>query len=89
MNIDEARGVVLTVLGRIAPEIDPATVDGDADIGGDLDLDSMDFLNLVEGVATETGVEIPERDYPQVATLSSFAQYLVGAGLASGSSTAP
>jgi acyl carrier protein len=76
MNTDEARTLVLTVLGRIAPEIDPATIDADAELGSELDLDSMDFLTLVEDVGRETGFDIPERDYPQIMTLTLFADYL-------------
>lgn len=77
MNNDEARQVILTVLGRVAPEIDPTTVDPDTELGDELDLDSMDFLNLVEGVATEVHIDIAERDYPQLTTLASFADYLI------------
>ena len=76
MNDDQARNVIITVLGRIAPEIDPAGIQDDTELGNDLDLDSMDFLNLVEGVAVEAACEIPERDYPQLGTVASFAAYL-------------
>lgn len=76
MTNDDARAVIISVLGRIAPEIDPATIDPDAELGDELDLDSMDFLNLVEGVAAETHREIAERDYPQLMTLAGFTQYL-------------
>ena len=38
----------------------------------------MDFLNLIVAVArTDTGVEIPERDYPQLANLNRAIAYLV------------
>ena len=36
----------------------------------------MDFLNLVEGVASATGMEIPERDYPRLETLDAFGAYV-------------
>jgi acyl carrier protein len=42
-----------------------------------LDLDSMDFLNFMIGLHERTGVEIPELDYPQVATVEGCAAYLV------------
>jgi acyl carrier protein len=79
MTSDEARSVIVAVLARVAPELDPASIDPNAEIGTDLDLDSMDFLNLVEGVAVEVHRDIAERDYPQLTTLASFAEYLADA----------
>lgn len=76
MNRDEAAAVIADVLGGIAPEIDVVAVDPAATLVEDLDLDSIDFLNLVAGVAERTGREIPERDYPRLATLAGFAAYL-------------
>jgi acyl carrier protein len=37
----------------------------------------MDFLNLVEGLKEETGVDIPESAYAQVRSLDGLAEYLV------------
>jgi acyl carrier protein len=76
VNRDQAAALVADVLGGIAPEIDVAGVDPTATLVEDLDLDSIDFLNLVAGVAERTGREIPERDYPRLATLAGFAAYL-------------
>ena len=42
------------------------------------DLDSMDFMSLIEGIAARLGVDIPEADYPQLTTLSSAETYVVG-----------
>lgn len=78
MNAEEARDVVTRVLAQIAPEIDLATVPPDAELAEELDLDSMDFLNLVTGIAEQTGVEIPERDYEQIRSLAGCVDYLVG-----------
>lgn len=79
MNHDEAMAAITTTLAEIAPEIDAATIDPTADLRADLDLDSMDFLNLVIGVHERTGVEIPEQDYPRLATLDGFIAYLTAA----------
>jgi acyl carrier protein len=76
VNLDDARTLIGDVLGGIAPEIDLATVDPAAGLVDDLDLDSIDFLNLVTGVAERTGRDIPERDYPRIASLDAFAAYL-------------
>jgi len=76
MNEAEARNVVVEVLAAIAPEIDGATIDPDAELGAEVDLDSMDFLNLVDGVSARVGHDIPEHDYPHLTTLAAFGAYL-------------
>jgi acyl carrier protein len=76
MDPDQARAAVLAVLATVAPEIDLATVTGDTELRFELDLDSMDFLNLIEGIAQTTGVSIPEKDYPQVETLDDLGAYV-------------
>lgn len=76
MNATDARSLLARLLGRIAPEADLATLDPDAPLQEGLDLDSMDFLNLVTAVEEETGRTIPERDYPTLSTLAGFSAYL-------------
>ena len=39
----------------------------------------MDFLNLMTALYEEAGVEVPERDYPELATVTGFSRYLVAA----------
>lgn len=76
MTNDETKTVVLRVLRGIAPEADPAALDPDADLRDQLDIDSMDFLNFVLGLHEAFGVEIPERDYPQMSSLDACVGYL-------------
>lgn len=44
----------------------------------DLELDSMDFLNLVTALHQQLGLDIPETDYPKIATLALAVGYLKG-----------
>jgi len=76
MNQREAAELALKTLGEVAPEVDPATVDAGLDLREEVDLDSMDFLNFVTALSEATGVEIRERDYPELATLDGCAAYL-------------
>lgn len=76
MNEDEVRTLAAEVLAGIAPEADLATVGEGEDLREALDLDSMDFLNLVIGLAQKTGRAIPEADYPKLFTLKGMAAYL-------------
>lgn len=79
MNRDEARDVIAQGLRGIAPEADLAEVRADKPLQDELDLDSMDFLNLMVAIAERTGIEIPERDYPEVDHLDGLVAYLVDA----------
>jgi acyl carrier protein len=76
MNNDEARAVVAAVIGQIAPEIDLDEVDPDTDLRDEADLDSLDFLSLVEGIKQATGVDVPEEDYPLVRSVTGLTGYL-------------
>ncbi|MBN2906958.1 MAG: acyl carrier protein [Rhodobacteraceae bacterium] len=76
MTDPEIRAAFLAALSDVAPDIDPATVGGGDHIQDDLELDSMDVLNLVATLHKALGVDIPEADYPQIATLDLAARYL-------------
>jgi acyl carrier protein len=76
VNVTDARETVLDLLAEIAPEIDLDTVPDDQDLRDAVDLDSLDFLTLVERVHETTGVDVPEMDYDQVRTLSGWVGYL-------------
>jgi acyl carrier protein len=72
----ELRATVLHVLGEIAPEADLAALKPEVGFRDQLDLDSMDLLNFVVGLHAALGVEIPETDYPKLATLDACVEYL-------------
>ncbi len=76
MTRADIQHVIADSLHRIAPELDAAHVDPTADLRRDLDLDSIDFLELVTALHRELGVDIPERDYGQLATLAAAVDYL-------------
>lgn len=79
MTRDDANALVLEILSGVAPEVDPATVDRAEELQVEFDLDSIDFLNVVEGVSNAIGRDIPERDYPSLATLDALVEYVVAA----------
>jgi acyl carrier protein len=76
VNDDERRRIVCSVLSEIAPEADVDVLEGNVELNEQLDIDSMDFLNFVIGIHDATGIDIPERDYPQLATLDGCVDYL-------------
>ena len=80
MNEQQARDTILGVLRQIAPEADFTELEPDVELREQLDIDSMDFLNFVIGIHEQTGIDIPEEDYDEMATLNGCARYLVKAG---------
>ena len=76
MEEAQARRLAADVLARIAPEADLSSVRDDEDLREALDLDSMDFMNFVIGLAEGSGVNIPEADTPRLRTLGGLVGYL-------------
>lgn len=78
MTVDEAKKAIEEVLGQVAPNADLATLAPDADLRDNLELDSLDFLNFVEGLSSRVGQRIDEDDYPKLASLAGAAAFIAG-----------
>ena len=76
MTHDDALELVRTAIHEVAPEADLGRIEPDETMQEALDMDSIDFLNFVIGLHQRTGLEIPERDYPELATLEGCLEYL-------------
>ena len=72
-DIDDA---IRQAIGAVAPEADLVGVDPDARLRETLDLDSLDFLNIIERLYVLTGVSIPEDDYRVIDTWRKLSGYL-------------
>ena len=76
MTPDDIRAAVLRALGGVAPEADLEHLKSDVGFREQLDIDSMDFLNFVIALHKAFRIEIPEKDYPKLATLDGCIAYL-------------
>lgn len=76
MNPADVRAAVRDELARIAPEVDFEAIDPTADLRDEIDIDSMDFLNLVTGLHQRSGINIPEADYPKLESLRGLIDYI-------------
>ncbi|NBD38053.1 MAG: acyl carrier protein [Verrucomicrobia bacterium] len=76
MTKEECKQVVLDIIAEIAPDEDLAEVNPGVRLRDQLDLDSMDFLDIVMELRKQHGIEVPEEDYQQLASLESCADYL-------------
>jgi len=68
--------VIQNSIQKVAPDVNVLELDPEEDIRDELDLDSMDFMNLIILVSTKTQVKIPENDYNQVQTLNAMLHYI-------------
>ena len=76
MTDAEAKSLIVDVLSAIAPEADFDALPPAAVLRDELDLDSMDFLNFIAALHERTRVNIPEADYPRLATLEAAIRYI-------------
>lgn len=70
------RHAVLDVLLSVAPEVDAARLVASRPLRHQVDLDSMDWLNVLVGLHDRLGVQIPEADYARLVTLDDLLDYL-------------
>ncbi|UCV17191.1 acyl carrier protein [Ferribacterium limneticum] len=75
---EQIRTAVLAIVKRLAPEVDPTKIIPDKPLRSQIDLDSMDWLNVLAAIHEKLGVDIPETDYGKVQTLDSIVAYLAG-----------
>lgn len=76
MSRDEILAGVLRVLVEIAPEADPETLRRDIPLRDQVDIDSMDFLNLIVGIGVELQMDVPESAYDQLQTLDEIVAFV-------------
>jgi acyl carrier protein len=77
MTIEEIKNVVLEIIQDIDDEADLENLKPDEALRDQLDLDSMDFLDIVMELRKRYKIQIPEADYPELATLDSCISYLI------------
>ena len=76
MTRAEIKIAVVEALRRVAPEVNPASIQEAVSFRDQLDLDSMDFLNFVLALHERLGIDVPEADYPRLYSLNGAVDYL-------------
>ena len=76
MNAVEIRAEVLDILAEIAPDEDLSQLQDDTAFREQLELDSMDFLDIVMELRKRHRVQIPEDDYINLASMTTTVAYL-------------
>jgi len=76
MTSNEIREAVLDILEGIAPDEDLSGLRDEVSFREQLELDSMDFLDIVMELRKRYRVQVPEEDYGQLVSMASTVQYL-------------
>jgi acyl carrier protein len=76
MSPAEIKETILDILEGIAPDEDLSGLKDDVPLREQLELDSMDFLDIVMELRKRYRIQIPEDDYLELATMNSTVNYL-------------
>ena len=74
---DQARALLEHAVRRVVPDADLSSLPPGADLRRELELDSLDFLGIVEQLSQDARVRIDEDDYPALATVESAVAFLL------------
>jgi acyl carrier protein len=76
MTATEIRAAVIEILADIAPDEDLSNLKEDVPFREQLELDSMDFLDIVMELRKRYRIQIPEEEYSELASMASTVRYL-------------
>lgn len=76
MTADDIREAIRDILSDIAPDEDLSGLKEEVPFREQLELDSMDFLDIVMELRKRYRIQIPEEDYPRLASMASTVEYL-------------
>ena len=76
MNDSEIRAGVIAAIRAVAPEVGADELDPRLRLRDQVDLDSMDWLNVIVGFHERFGLAIPEADYARLTTLDAIVAYI-------------
>lgn len=76
MTGEQIRDVILDILSRIAPDEDLSDLNDEVAFRDQMELDSMDFLDIVMELRKLYRIQIPEEDYGNLTTMASTVSYL-------------
>jgi acyl carrier protein len=76
MNAEAVRKIIINIIAEIAMDEDLSNLDDNIRLREQLDLDSMDFLDIVMELKKRYKIEVPTEDYMKLATMNSCIEYL-------------
>jgi len=76
MTREEIQNAVVDIIQTVAPDEDLTNLKPSEKLRDQIELDSMDFLDIVMELRKRYGVHVPEGDYKELATLEGCVNYL-------------
>jgi len=76
MKAEEIRSMILKVIQEILPDEDVSNLKPDVRIRDQIEMDSMDFLDMIMELRKRYGISVPEDDYMELSTLDGSVAYL-------------
>ncbi len=76
MTAADIRIEILNILEVIAPDEDLSNIDDSVNFRDQMELDSMDFLDIVMELRKRHRIQIPEDDYMELASMNSTVKFL-------------
>ena len=76
MSREQIIEAIKDIIRTIAPDEELSGLKSDLRLRDQIALDSMDFLDIVMELRKRYGVQVPEEDYKELATLDGCAAYL-------------
>jgi len=73
---EQVKKFVIDIIADIALDDNLDNIKDDIALREQLDLDSMDFLDIVMELKKRHKIEVPQEDYPRLASLNSCVEYL-------------
>ena len=73
---EQVREKVLAIISDIALDDDLSTIKDEIALRDQLELDSMDFLDIVMELKKRHKIEVPQEDYTKLASMQSCVEYL-------------
>ena len=76
MTKEQIKDKILEIIAQIMPDENLSNLKGDIPIREQVELDSMDFLDIIMELRKRYGIEVPEDDYVHLDTLDGSVAYL-------------
>ena len=76
METSDPGAKILALLTRIAPDIEPGSVDPDLALRDQFDFDSMDALHFATAISETFGIEVAQSDYPKLASVRGATDFV-------------
>lgn len=76
MTDQQIKDMILEIVADIAPDADLSNIDPQIRLREQIELDSMDFLDIIMELRKRYKIDVPEDDYMKLSTLDGCVEYL-------------